>query len=122
VCGVYLETMSKNISTGIFAIESNYNINDNIHIDGESSEPDGSVSRLTFGHPGEKTWNTTNDFDSTVEAWRTHEIGVGLKGQAFRYSIKLGDVSGSGHGIARIRPPKIEVQVLGKPSDEHGGR
>ena len=112
---VYLDTMSKYPSIGKFAIESNYNINYTIHVDDETTEPDGSVSRLTFGHPGEKTWNTTNTFDSTVEPWRTHRIDVGLNGQAFRYSIKVGDIAGSGHGLARIRLPRIVVQMKGKP-------
>jgi len=122
VCGVSLDTVSVYPTVGKFALESNYNINNALRVDDEAAEVDGSVSRLTFGHPGEKTWNTTSTFDSTVEQWRTHEIGVGLSGQSFRYSIKLGDIVGGGHGLARIRPPKIEVQIKVKPSDEHGGR
>jgi hypothetical protein len=111
----YLDTMSQYATVGRMAIEPDYKINQAVHVNEESAEPSGSVSRLPFSHPGQQTWNTTSSFDSSVEAWRTHRIDIGVRGQAFRYNIQMGDYAGGGHGVARIRPPKLIVQILPKP-------
>jgi hypothetical protein len=111
----YVDTVSKYITKGTFALEPGYNINETTHVDDEAAEPSGSVSRLNFYHKGEMTWNTGSTFDSTVEQWRSHRIDVGTKGQMFRYSIQIGDIAGGYHGYCRIRPPKLMVQILNKP-------
>lgn len=111
----YLDTSSIYTTIGTMSIEPNYNIKETVHVDDETTEPDGSVSRLTFTHLGQKDWYTSGDFDSTVEVWRTHRIDIGVKSQSFRYCIILGDFPGGSHGQARIRPPKIVTQILPRP-------
>lgn len=111
ICRAYLDVESEYSTTGTFAIERDYDINTHIHTDGEVTEPDGSVSRLSFSHTGRKTWYTTTDFDSTVEAWKRTRLDVGLNCNAFRYSIQIENTPRAGHGILRIKPPVFLVQV-----------
>jgi len=111
ICRAYMDIESEYSTTGTLAIERDYNINDNIHTDDETAEPDGAVSRQTFYHTGRKTWNTTNDFDSAVEAWNFVRLDIGLVCNSFRYSIKIENVPRSGHGVLRFRPPRFLVQV-----------
>jgi len=109
---VYLDTESQYATCGAFTLEPGYNVNIKVHETGETSEPTGATSLRPFAHPGRQTWDYTNDqFDSTSEAWLSNRIDVGVQGKKFRYSIKVGDVPSANHGILRIRPPMIDVQV-----------
>jgi len=112
---VYLDTESQYATCGAFTLEPGYNVNIKVHETGETSEPSGATSLRPFAHPGRQDWTYTNDqFDSTSEAWLTTRLDVGVQGKKFRYSIKVGDVPTANHGLLRIRPPMIDVQVKGK--------
>jgi hypothetical protein len=112
---VYLPTESEYAVNGAFYIEPDYQINLTTHAAGETSEPAGSVSMRPIAHPGKKSFYYTNgSFDETVENWENLRIDVGAKGSAFRYTIRMGDVTGGNHGVVRIRPPMIDVQILPK--------
>jgi len=112
---VYLDTESQYATCGAFTLEPGYNVNIKVHEIGETSEPSGATSLRPFAHPGRQDWTYTNDqFDSTSEAWLTSRLDVGVQGKKFRYSIKVGDVPSANHGILRIRPPMVDVQVKGK--------
>ena len=107
----YLDVESEYSTRGSVSIEPDYYVRSHTHVDGETAEPSGSVSRLDFCHSGYKTWNTTFDFDSTVEAWNRFRLDIGTQGQAFRYSIRIGNTPASQHGTLRIKPPVFLVQV-----------
>jgi hypothetical protein len=115
ICRVYLPVESQYQTTGAFYLEPDYEVNETTHIDGEASEPSGSVSMRPFLHNGQETWTYTNSaFDSTVEAMKSIRLDVGTRGKAFRYAIRAGDVVGADHGMFRFKPPYIDVQILEK--------
>jgi hypothetical protein len=112
---IYLDTESQYATCGAMTMEPDYGVNRYVHTDSDTSEPSGATSLQPFAHPGRQTWNYTNSqFDSTNEAWQTSRIDLGIQGKKFRYSIKVGDVPSANHGLLRIRPPMIDVQIKGK--------
>jgi hypothetical protein len=115
VSRVYLPVEAEHAALGTFSVEPDYSVNKTIHVGGETSEPSGATSSLSFNHGGRKTWDYTNDvFDSQVEQWQDSRIDVGANGKAFRYAIRCGDMGVANPGILRIKPPMIDIQVKTK--------
>ncbi|MDD4477336.1 MAG: hypothetical protein PHC68_15060 [Syntrophorhabdaceae bacterium] len=111
----YLDMDCKYAGCGSFSLEPSYEVNYYTHVNNESAQPDGSVSMRPFYHPGHQTWTYTNDaFDDDVEQWFPMRLDVGIKGNKFRYAIRAGDVATNVTGNMFIRPPRLEVQILGK--------
>ncbi len=111
---IYLDIESQYATCGYATIEPDYTVNKNVHTPNEMSEPSGATSLRPFAHPGRQTWEYTNDqFDGAVEAWQDTRLDIGTQGKKFRYSIKIGDAPTANHGILRIKPPKILVQLKG---------
>lgn len=111
----YLDIDCKWQGCGSFSLEPSYEVNYYTHVDAETSQPSGSVSMRPFYHPGHQSWTYTNSaFDSDVEQWFPLRLDVGTKGNKFRYAIRAGDVTADVTGIMRIKPPRLEVQILGK--------
>jgi len=111
----YLDVDAKYPGCGSFSLEPSYEVNYYTHSYGESSQPSGSVSMRPWYHPGHQTWSYTNSaFDSDVEQWYPMRLDVGTRGNKFRYAIRAGDVAANVTGTMRIRPPRLEVQILGK--------
>lgn len=112
---MYLDVESQYATCGYATIEPDYGVNKYVHANNETTEPTGATSLRPFAHPGRQTWDYTNDqFDGAVEAWQDTRLDLGTQGKAFRYSVKIGDIPSANHGILRIRPPKIDVQLKGK--------
>ncbi len=115
ICRTYLPVESKYHTLGIFHLEPDYAVNETTHVDGETTEPDGSVSKAEFSHRGQKTWAYTDSaFSSTVEATKDIRLDVGTRCKAFRYALRVGDGVESEHGTLRFKPPYVDVQILGK--------
>ena len=115
ICGVYLPVESQYATCGSFTLEPDYGVNIATHTNSESTEPSGATSLRPFAHAGRQTWTYTNSqFDSSVEAWQDINIQVGTNGKAFRYAIRMGDMSGANPGTLRIKPPYLDVQIKTK--------
>ncbi len=115
VSRAYLDIDCKYPGCGSFSLEPDFNVNYTTHAVGETTEPTGATSLRPFQHVGHQTWVYTNtQFDSDVEQWQSTRLDVGAKGTAFRYSIRAGDVAANVTGTMRIRPPKLECQILPK--------
>jgi hypothetical protein len=111
----YLDSNCEYPGCGSFSLEPSYEVNYYTHVNGESSQPSGSVSMRPWYNPGHQTWTYTNSaFDSTLDQWYPMRLDVGIKGNKFRYAIRGGDLTASVSGKMRFRPPKLEVQILGK--------
>jgi hypothetical protein len=111
----YLDMDCKYPGCGSFSLEPSYEVNYYTHAIGEVAQPSGSVSMRPWQHPGHKTWVYTNSaFDSDVEQWLPLRLDVGTKGNKFRYAIRAGDVATNVTGQMLIKPPRLEVQILGK--------
>lgn len=110
----YLETSSEYGTGGIFSIEPDYTTRGYSHTNVETSEPtDEVIGDNYFASAGKQTWDTDTIFDSSVDNWDRHRLDIHCQGNAFRFSIKGGDLPGANESYYRIRPPIMFVRTRG---------
>jgi hypothetical protein len=115
ICRAYLPVESRYATCGAFTLEPGYSVNVTTHTDAETTEPSGATSLRPFAHAGCQTWKyTNNQFSSTTEQWQDIRLDVGANGKMFRYSIRVGDITGANPGRLKIRPPFLEAQIKGQ--------
>ena len=109
----YLELNSQYATGGTFSLEPDYKTRGIFHSNQEEDKPAGSVHDAYFATAGNQTWDTDTIFDSTSDSWDRQRIDLGMTGDAFRLSIKGGDLPGASESYMRIRPPTILYRTKG---------
>jgi len=109
----YQEINSQYATGGTFSLEPDYKTRGDYHVNKEEDKPSNSVNSGYFATAGNQTWDTDSVFDASVDSWDKVRIDLGMTGNAFRLSIKGGDLPGASESYMRIRPPTILYRTKG---------
>jgi hypothetical protein len=109
----YLELNSQYATGGTFSLEPDYKMRGERHSNQEQDKPSGVVDASYFATAGNQTWDTDSIFDASVDSWDKSRFDLEMTGNAFRFSIKGGDLPGASESYMRIRPPTILYRTKG---------
>ena len=121
---MYFELEGENVNCGYLYAQTDMDKLRQIHVDGETDEPDGSKTGYSWIGYGEKEWDTDEYFDDDdgapdpVEHKERCEVPTFEVGNRFRYAIKGGTHTSSYNGKLKIGIPTALVSAIkGKTSE-----